>query len=188
MAFIISCQSFNTSLFLPPNVFSLSLFKYTATHTVWYPFLSVSLSFCRSFSARTFQTHRWIVLSEPTSSRTSHSGSLQSNYSILVNLATVWQAAWPGKPGLDKVYYKPVNFSSFLIYRFILDFYHPWRDLELFMKSGVLQNRGSDFTCHSWPNPLQKYGKSSAFDKCILGPHIKILIRCLCIWNANTCK
>lgn len=94
------------------NVFSLPYFKNKATHTVWYPVLSVSLSFCSSFSAVTLQTHRWIVLSEPTGSRTSHSGSLQSNYSILVNLTSVWQAVWPGKPRLDKVYYKPVNFSS----------------------------------------------------------------------------
>lgn len=94
-----------------PNVFSLSFFKKKATHTVWHPFLSVLLSFCCSFSAVTLQTHRWIVLSEPTSSRTSHSGSLQSNYSILVNLTSVWQAALPGKPRLDKVHYKPVNFS-----------------------------------------------------------------------------
>lgn len=151
-----------------PNIFSLPLFKYKATQTVCYPFfcMSLSLSFCRSFLALTLQIHRWIVLSERTSSHTSHSGSLQSNYSILVNLASIWQAAWPGKPGLDKVYYKSVNFSNahplqtlfilytnaqvkpklrFFIYHFIFDFYHPWRDLELFMKSGVPHHRGSGF-------------------------------------------
>ncbi len=91
------------------------LFKYKATHTVCYPFflsLLFSLSFCRSFFDLTLQIHKWIVLSERTSSHTSHSGSLQSNFSILVNLASIWQASWSGKPGLDKLYYKSVNFSN----------------------------------------------------------------------------
>ncbi len=162
-----------------PNVFSLPLFKYKATHTICYPFFCLSfylsLSFCRSFLVLTLQIHKWIVLSERTSSHTSHSGSLQSNFSILVNLASIWQASWPGKPGLDKLYNKSVNFSNAhpLQTLFILCtnagqtqaeiFYIPFyiRFLSSMERFGVIYEiRGTTpyrirLHCHT-PHPLQK--------------------------------